>query len=598
MDQNDLVPEEIEDPSPESLEKDLRQRAEKSANVKADLTPEEIAALTPSEIEHLLHELRVHQIELEMQNKELRQTHVALEKSRSRYFDLYDLAPVGYFTINPKGIIEEANLTAAIMLGVTRDELVRRPFTHFIFPADQGIYYFQHRQLFAYGQTTLFEIRLNRADDTQFWVSVKAVDGATHTGIRLIINDITEQKATQKSLQTSYQEREEALVQLQAAQKQLVQHERLAAVGQVTAGIAHDFNNILAIIMLQTQLSQKTNDLPKLQARLKIILQQSEYAAVLIQQILDFGRRAIIQPKPLDLVAFLQEQVALHKLNIPENIRFNLAVPNDTCIVLADHNRFHQMFTNLILNARDAMPHGGQIAISLKAQQVTNNPPLPDMPAGTWINISVRDTGTGIQPNILANIFEPFFTTKNPGKGTGLGLAQVYGIIKQHKGFIDVQSTPGQGTTFTIYVPSQVILPETAPARQASPTENAPKGHGEIVLLVEDNTVLREVLVSILEEMNYKTRTASCGEEALEVLKVSSQEIAVVLSDLIMPDMGGEALFRAIRQRGLMTPMIMLSGQPIEPEFIQALLVAGLAGYLTKPPDLNSLAFLLAQAIQ
>lgn len=410
MDQNDSVPETAK-PAPESLKKGLRQRAEESAQAKADLTPEEIAALTPSEIEHLLHELRVHQIELEMQNTELRQTHVALEESRSRYFDLYDLAPVGYFTISKKGIIEEANLTAAVMLGVTREALVRRPFTHFIFPADQGIYYFQHKQLFAYGQTTLFEIRLNRADDTRFWVSVKAVDAADQTGIRLIINDITEQKTTQKALQTSYQQREDALIQLQAAQKQLVQHERLAAVGQVTAGIAHDFNNILAIIMLQTQLSQKTNDLPKLQSRLKIILQQSEYAAVLIQQILDFGRRAIIQPKPLDLVAFLQEQVTLLKLNLPENIQLNLTVPNNTCIVLADHNRFRQMFTNLILNARDAMPNGGQIAISVKSQQVTDNPPLPDMPAGTWINISVRDTGTGIQPNVLTHIFEPFFTT-------------------------------------------------------------------------------------------------------------------------------------------------------------------------------------------
>ena len=582
----------------DNRENTLRQQAEARARTKADLTPHEIAALTPSEVEQVLHELRVHQIELEMQNRELHRAQVDLEESHARYFDLYDLAPVGYFTISQKGIIEEANLTAAVLLGTTREDFVKRPFSHFILPADQSIYYFQNKQLFDNGEAQTFELRLNRADSTHFWVSVKAIKVADQPGTRLVVSDITKRKEAEQALQTSYESLEKALAQLQAAQEELVQKERLAAVGQMAAGIAHDFNNILAVIILQTQLGQITKDMPKLQARLKIILQQSENAATLIQQILDFSSRAIIQPKPLDLVTFLEDQITLIQPTLPEGIHLNLAVASDTCIVLADHSRFRQLFTNLTLNALDAMPNGGQIFISAKPQHVTENPPLPNMSAGNWIEISVKDTGMGISPDALLHIFEPFFTTKTPGKGTGLGLAQVYGIVKQHKGFIDVQSTLGQGTTFIIYLPGLITPQDTGPLTLSSPDKNMPMGHGETVLIVEDNTLLREVLVSTLEEMNYQTQTAGNGIEALQVLQESAQDISVILSDLIMPEMGGEVLFRAIRQQGLTTPVIMISGQPMELEFIQALLADGLAGYVTKPPNLEKLALLLEQALQ
>jgi CheY-like chemotaxis protein len=243
------------------------------------------------------------------------------------------------------------------------------------------------------------------------------------------------------------------------------------------------------------------------------------------------------------------------------------------------------------------MPIGGRLAIQVKQYHFShdNDTPLTNMPAGNWAEITFQDTGYGIDPEVLPHIFEPFFTTKAPGKGTGLGLAQVYGIVKQHNGFIDVQSIVGQGSTFMIYLPA---LTQNDAIPLPIQLEKSPQGHGETVLIVEDNSVLRKALSITLENMNYTTKTAANGLEALDLLQEPSQNIAVVISDMVMPELGGDALFEAMQIRGLKVPVIILSGHPLEPQLIETLTTKGVAGYLMKPLDMKRFAFLIDQAIQ
>jgi two-component system, cell cycle sensor histidine kinase and response regulator CckA len=582
---------------------DIRRRAEAIA---AEMS-KDTASLSPEVRQNLLHELQVHQIELEMQNEELRRTQLALEASRARYFDLYDLAPVGYVTLSEKGIIREANLTLVDLLGLTRKEVMRRPFTHFILPADQDIFYQHRRQLFDSDTPQLCKLRLLRANGEPFWAQLegkKVQNAAGEPSGRIIVSDITSQKQAEEALQAGHQRLEETIAELRQAQAQLVQQERLAAVGQLAAGIAHDFNNILAVITLYIDLSLHNPNLPPaLQDRLEVVRRQTKRATHLVQQILDFGRRAVLQTRSLALVLFLQEQVDLWRRTIPESIKIYFQDETTSeCVIHADPTRLQQLFTNLVLNARDVMPDGGELCLSLKQFRLENNdtPPLPNMAAGDWVEISVSDTGTGIPAATLPHVFEPFFTSKEPGMGSGLGLAQVYGIVKQHQGHIDVQTEAGRGTTFTIYLPALT----TALPRATAVTPTAPlQGHGETILIVEDNEVLREALAGTLAALNYRVLTAANGRQALAILERQAGSepdgeaaVALVLSDLVMPEMGGAALFQALRQRGLTVPVMILSGHPMVAE-LQALQAQGLAGWLLKPIGTAELAAAVARAL-
>jgi PAS domain S-box-containing protein len=345
----------------------VRQRAE----ALVAQMPEDLADLSPEAGRELLHELRVHQIELEMQNEELRRTQLELEAARARYFDLYDLAPVGYITLSEQGIILEANLTLVDLLGVTRKQVVQRPLTRFIFPPDQDIFYQHRRQLFATGTPQTCELRLLHASGDPLWTQLEATikPGNDENGstCRIIISDIVTRKQAALALRDSHQRLEQAIDQLREAQAQLVQQERLAAVGQLAAGIAHDFNNILAVISLYIEMSLDAPELsPQLHKRLEIVHLQAKRAADLVQQILDFGRRAVLQTYSFDIATLLQEQVELWQRTIPESIRIHFVAGTADCLVKADPTRLQQVFTNLVLNARDAMPDGGDLRLNVE----------------------------------------------------------------------------------------------------------------------------------------------------------------------------------------------------------------------------------------
>ncbi len=225
------------------------------------------------------------------------------------------------------------------------------------------------------------------------------------------------------------------------------QQARLAAVGQLAAGIAHDFNNIMAVIVLYAQMTQADELVPKrLRERMGTVVEQARYASHLIDQLLDFSRSSRLEPQPLDLALFLKEQVKMLRRILPEHIRLDLHVDGDGLVVNVDATRIQQVVLNLGVNARDAMPEGG--TLTLRLDRLSLRPaepaPLPLLSPGAWVRLIVSDTGVGIPPEGLERVFDPFFTTKGPGEGTGLGLAQVHGIVKQHGGEIGVASVLGK----------------------------------------------------------------------------------------------------------------------------------------------------------
>ncbi len=380
------------------------------------------------------------------------------------------------------------------------------------------------------------------------------------------------------------------------AQQHIQQQERLAAVGQLAAGIAHDFNNILASIVLYSQLMQTApNFPPKFREQLKVIVEQSWLASALINQILDFSRNSVLNWQTLDLIPLLKEEVKLWRRTLPEDIRIEFNYTFSQILLTADPPRLQQVFMNLAVNARDAMPEGGVLSLTLEnlPLETLKDVPFPEMTLGEWLKITVADTGTGIPPEALPHIFEPFFTTKSPGKGSGLGLAQVYGIITQHHGFIDVQSQPGQGACFIIYLPLDATATPTA---AVSLPPDLIKGNGETILVVEDNAVIRAAVIENLTHLNYQTFGAANGKEALKLFSEKKERIDLVLSDMIMPEMGGKALALNLKNQAPRLPIIIMTGHPLdqETEFLNA---GNIQGWIPKPPDLNRLAALLAQTL-
>ena len=389
-------------------------------------------------------------------------------------------------------------------------------------------------------------------------------------------------------------------------ERQLRQQERLAAVGQLAAGIAHDFRNLLSTIILYAQLCLRNRKLsPDLAQNLQTIVDESYKATDLVQQMLDFSSRAMIRPRPLDLVVLIEDVLEVLARTIPEHIYLTLDAQNmepGAYTVKADPGRIQQVLTNLTLNARDAMPEGGTLQFAVSAVEVKcgETPPVADMDPGDWGHLTVSDTGTGMTEEVQEHLFEPFFTTKDVDRGTGLGLAQVYGIIRQHKGHIEVETELGEGTTFHIYFPVYEQRPEEIDAREPVPT---PKGLDETILLVEDEEELLEAAQAMLKSLGYRVVTATNGREALAKCQIPrwsggwSRQIDLVITDLVMPKMGGRELMHELQKTKPNLPVLAITGYALQEEDLETLKDMGFVDVIFKPFEVGAWAQYIRRAL-
>ncbi|MCB0214337.1 MAG: response regulator, partial [Anaerolineae bacterium] len=450
------------------------------------------------------------------------------------------------------------------------------------------------------GTAQSFQLRLHRVNGTQFYAQIDSRPEKDKRGrvigCRLAITDITERKQAEATLEGTNAQLNKMVSELRQTQQQLIQQERLAAVGQLAAGIAHDFNNILTSILGFAELMKVSPDTPiSMQADLAYIIKSTNRASNLVRQILDFTQRNITQPKHFALDSFIKEVTKFFERTIPEDIRLILDITPNDYSVEADPTQIQQVLTNLVLNARDAIESGGTVKIALNhwTKVPHQPPPMAAMAEGRWLMLIVSDSGTGIPPEILPHIFEPFFTTKDVNKGTGLGLSQTYGIVKQHGGHIEVTSREKKGTTFTLYFPH-------AEARDNALSTNESKsllhGQSETILVVEDDKEVLNIVSMLLKHLGYRVLPAHNGKEALAIYEQHQNNVNLVLSDVVMPDMNGITLLAALKNCNPDVKMIMMSGYPLEHEAAEVVREEDVP-WINKPLPLGKLSHIINSAL-
>ncbi|MFN2147196.1 MAG: PAS domain S-box protein [Anaerolineales bacterium] len=500
----------------------------------------------------------------------------ALRISEANYRNIFEGVQDAILVLGMDHGILDANSRACELYGYDRAQLLQMNLAEL---EEAGQASILPEEMQAAGMTeTVVESTHRRSDGTTFPVeiSARARQLGTETVMLTVVRNLTEARLAQER------------AQLQS---------RLAAVGQLAAGIAHDFNNILGTILLYAELMLNNQTLSeKDRERLNTIFSQAKRGANLTAQVLDFSRRSVMERHAIDLVPFFEELESLLSRTLPESVQLSFETQaRGSFVVDADPTRMQQVIMNLALNARDAMPKGGQLRFGLSEQRIDPTaPPFPGMEAEQWIRIDVIDTGEGIPDDVMPHIFEPFFTTKPAGEGTGLGLAQVYGIIKQHGGFIDAGSKVGEGTCFTIYLPAVQETEGSSPPADIRQTGN---GAGETILVVEDDEATRAAVAEILESLGYSVITVADGQEALNTINASGDHLDLVLSDLVMPKMGGRDLYYAVKQDFPHLKMILMTGYPLGGQ-TRELLDRERVAWLQKPLTSDLLAIAVRDMLQ
>ena len=381
-----------------------------------------------------------------------------------------------------------------------------------------------------------------------------------------------------------------------ALETQLRQAQKMEAIGQLAGGVAHDFNNILSVVLMQAELSAGAEALSTdVREGLEEIRACAERGADLTRQLLLFSRRQVMQPQHLDLNEVVTTTAKMLQRIIGEDISLELHLHATRLPVRADSGMLNQVLLNLAVNARDAMPRGGRLRVDTWERAIGEGDarPYPDVAPGRYAGLRVSDTGSGIPADVLPRIFEPFFTTKEAGRGTGLGLATVFGIVRQHGGFVNVASEPGLGTTF------EICLPETAPPEAAAeaPRARTVAGGTETILVVEDEPAVRHLVRSLLRRRGYTVFEAGNGIEALKIWQEHGDHISLVLTDMVMPDgVSGQELARRLRAENPGLKVVFSSGYSAEIAGRELKLADG-ENFLQKPFTSEALLEMVRHAI-
>jgi two-component system, cell cycle sensor histidine kinase and response regulator CckA len=423
------------------------------------------------------------------------------------------------------------------------------------------------------------EIHQSRRDGVEIivesrWTLVR--DDQGHPKSILVINtDITEKKRMES---------------------QFLRAQRMESIGTLAGGIAHDLNNVLSPILMAIDMLQLKASDEASRKWLDVLRTNAERGGDMVRQVLSFargveGERVALQPKHL-----IKEIVKILRETLPKSIEISFQIPNDLWIISADATQMHQVLMNLCVNARDAMPEGGSISIKAENVFVDENYARMHLEAkpGRFVTISVSDTGPGMSPEIQSRIFEPFFTTKEMTKGTGLGLSTALTIVKSHGGFINVYSELHRGSQFTLYLPA---LERSGSVDAAALQTDLPLGHGELILVVDDEESIREITRGTLETFGYTVLTANDGTEALALYADKKNEIAVVLTDMVMPFMDGPATIRALQRMNAKVRIIAASGLGAGQRAGEGAL-EGVSVFLNKPYTAEKLLRALAQVLK
>ncbi|MGD8471973.1 MAG: PAS domain S-box protein, partial [Desulfobacteraceae bacterium] len=513
---------------------------------------------------------------------ESKKTELALRESEERFRELAELMPETIFEVDLEGRLTFVNRNAYNYFGYTQADLKRGINSYdMIIPADRDRAKENVIKILNGEQTGTNEYTALRKDGTTFPVSIYSAPifrEGRPSGLRGFVIDITDRK-------TAEEERRKLEVQFHQAQ-------RFEALGTLAGGIAHDFNNLLMNIQGNTSLMLFEIDSthPHFDL-LKNIEKQVKSGSQLTRQMLGYARKGKFNVKPIDLNRIVAESAETFGRTRKE-ITIEQNFEDDLFSIGADKGQIDQVLLNLYVNAADAMPGGGKLF--LKTQNVTHLNIKGDQynpEPGNYVQLKISDTGCGMDKATLERIFDPFFTTKEMGRGTGLGLASVYGIIKSHDGYIDVGSEKGQGTTFTIFLPAS----ENGVEGETEAEARLIRGSGTL-LIVDDEELVLEVGASMLEKLGYTVLKAHSGTEAVDIFKAHQDKIKMVILDIIMPDMGGGAVFEKIKPINPGVKVLLSSGYSVDGQAIE-LLEAGCDGFMQKPFTMEELSKKIGQIL-
>lgn len=484
---------------------------------------------------------------------ERRQAEAALLTSEQRFRALFESSREGILITDAQSRIVAANPAAAKILGYSSAEELAGVSALDLYPdpAQKNAWF---AELMQKGYVEAMELRVRRKDGSE----------AVILGGGVLRRDAEGRILSTESMFTDITELKRAEEERKKLEEQLRQAQKMEALGLLAGGMAHEFNNLLTIIQgnAELALSSLTPSQTNYQ-ELLTIYKTAERAATLTRQVLALSRRQILQRKELDLNALISNLVTVLQRLIGESIELHSELAPDLPTVFADSGTIEQVIMNLVLNARDAMPEGGKLTIQTAV--VTLDEAFcrihPDAQAGAHVCLKVSDTGIGMDETVRSRLFEPFFTTKEPGKGSGLGLSVVYGIVKQHEGFIEVDSAPGQGAKFSIYLP--IYRSQEQVERKEISQKGLPRGT-ETILIVEDEQQVRELTQQILETLGYTVLVASNGAEALELFSVNPDSIDLVILDAVMPSLSGQQTYQAMSALRPNLPVLFITGYSAE----------------------------------
>ena len=411
-----------------------------------------------------------------------------------------------------------------------------------------------------------------------------------------LIQHAEEVEQNRNKLAEANKQLQQALKEIKTKDDQLLQSEKMASIGTLSAGIAHDFNNMLGAILSGTQMLKMKipSDSPLMQY-CRIVENAAQRSASLTRQLLDFSQKNIINKKVVSLNEVIRETIRMLERSIGKGIHVELALEQELEQIEADETQLQQVIMNLSLNARDAMPNGGTLRISTSMIELNEEYCLrkPQFHPGSYVQLDIKDSGTGIPSEVLPKIFEPFFTTKPVGKGTGLGLSVAYGIMQRHGGQITVASEVGKGTTFSIYFRSLVKKPYI---RQEE-IQMAPAISGEgTILLVDDEDLVLFINGEFIESLGYHVLRAASGEEAIHIYEAQDQKIDLVILDMLMPGKSGQETFRDLQAINPDVKVIIATGYTDETA-TRAVLQDGASGFIRKPFDHTEFSQLIQQVL-